>query len=261
VWEARSPYGQRTQPMRAVDTIFERIVNGQGHGHARADLHALGLPASWARYKGSYYWKARSVRTSRLYHRYEPKLTDGTIAHFLLTHPSRIIDVGQQAAVQAQQFRVTTLGDYAPGAGHRPGAYESRVIVVTWLMHRLPRRLGLLWLVPLWTAMTAMAIVALRRRHRRPWHRDGAALVLGMTGCAFVAFIPPAFFDGISTTRHMVGMNLATALAFTISIGLAASVTHQALARDRQRPGPPAGDSGRDQSSSNDPVTISPAGS
>jgi hypothetical protein len=141
--------------------------------------------------------------------------------------------------VQAQQFRVTTLGNYPPGAGHPPGAYESRVIVVTWLMHRLPPRLGLLWLVPLWLAMTAVAIAALFRRRRRPWHRDGAVVVLCMTGCAFAAFIPPAFFDGISTTRHMVGMNLATALAFTISVALAASMLYQALARARQRPEPP----------------------
>ena len=236
VWEARSPYGHRTQPMRAVDTIFESIVNG--HDNARADLHALGLPASWVRYEKTYYWKTYSVRHDRLYHRYEAKLTDSNLAHFLLTHPSRIIDVGQQAAVDAQQMRVTTLGDYPPSAGRPPGAYESRVIVVTWLMHRLPRRLGLLWLVPLWTAMAAAAIAALRRR-RRPWHRDGAVLVLCMTGCAFAAFIPPAFFDGISTTRHMVGMNLATALAFTISVALAASMIYRLLARARRHSEPP----------------------
>jgi hypothetical protein len=237
-WEAQSSYGQRTQPMRAVDTIFERIVNG--HDNARADLHALGLPASWARYARTYYWERGSVRTDPLYHRYEAKLTDGNIAHFLLTHPGRIIGVGQQAAVQAQHFRVKTLGDYPPGSGHRPGAVESRVIVVTWLAHRLPRHLGLRWLVSLWTAMAAVAIVALFRRRRRPWHRDGAVLVLCMTGCAIVAFIPPAYFDGISTTRHMVGMNLATALAFAISIALAASMIHQALAGARQRPEPAA---------------------
>lgn len=236
-WEAKSPYGQRTQPMRAVDVIFERIVNG--HDNARADLHALGLPAGWARYARTYYWKRRSVRTNRLYHRYEAKLTDGNIAHFLLTHPGRIIGVGQQAAVQAQLLRITTLGDYSPDAGHQPGASDSRVVVVTWLMHRLPRQLGLLWLVPLWTAMAAVAIVALFRRRGRPWHRDGAVLVLCMTGCAIAAFIPPAYFDGISTTRHMVGMNLATALALAISIALAASMILQALARVPRHPEPP----------------------
>jgi Na+/H+ antiporter NhaC len=34
-----------------------------------------------------------------------------------------------------------------------------------------------------------------------------------MTGCAMAAFIPPAYFAGISTTGHMVGSNLATLLA------------------------------------------------
>jgi hypothetical protein len=232
VSDVHSSYGQRTQPMRAVDTIFERIMHG--NDNKLADLHALGLPGSWARYAGHYYWDRGSVRTSPLYSRYEAKLADGNIVHFLLTHPGRIIGVGQQAAAEAQLFRVNALGDYPPAAGHQPGAVESRVIVVTWLMHRLPRHLGLLWLVPLWTAMAAVAIAALIRRRRSRWHRDGAVLVLCMTGCAIAAFIPPAYFDGISTTRHMIGMNLATVLAFAISIALAASMILQALDRALQ---------------------------
>lgn len=234
VWNAHSSYGQRTQPMRAADTIFEHIVN-RNDKTKEADLRALGLPASWSKYAGSYYWARGSVRTDPLYHRYEPKLTDGNLGRFLLAHPGRIIDVGQQAAVEDQSFRVTTLGDYSPDAGHRPGAFESRVIVITWLVQRLPRHLGLLWLVPLWVAMAVVALLALRRR-RRPWHRDGAVLVFCMTGCAVVAFIPPAFFDGISTARHMVGMNLATALAFAFSIALAASMIRQGRARARRAP-------------------------
>ena len=229
LWSARSPYSQRTQPMRVVDTIFEHIVN-PGDQAKQADLRALGLPASWSAYAGSYYWAGHSVRNDPLYHRYEPELTDGNLARFLLAHPGRIIDVGQQAAVEDQSFRVTTLGDYPPAAGHRPGALDSRVGVVTWLVQRLPRHLGLLWLVPLWVAMTLVAVLALWW-HRRPWHRDGAVLVLCMTGCAVVAFIPPAYFDGISTARHMVGMNLAAALAFAFSGALAASMIRQAWAR------------------------------
>jgi hypothetical protein len=57
-----------------------------------------------------------------------------------------------------------------------------------------------------------------------------------MTGCAAAAFIPPAYFAGISTTRHMVGTNLATALALTITIALAISMTWQALPRPRAAP-------------------------
>jgi hypothetical protein len=45
-----------------------------------------------------------------------------------------------------------------------------------------------------------------------------------MTGCAIAAFIPPAYFAGISTTRHMVGMNLATVLAFVVSVALAVTI-------------------------------------
>jgi hypothetical protein len=233
-WDYTSHYGQRLHHIQAVDMIFTDIVNKRAT--APADLRALGLPVSWSRYARHIYWARFSVRQSPLYPRYEAKLTDGNIAHFLVTHPASIISIGQQQAVLAQRFQVTTLGDYPPSAGHPPGAVESRVAVLTWLVHRLPPGLGLLWLIPLWTAMAAVAIAALRLRRGRPWHRDGAILVLCMTGCAVAAFIPVAYFAGVATTRHMAAMNLATALAFLVSAALAVSMTYQALARARQRP-------------------------
>jgi hypothetical protein len=214
LWDQTSPYAARLHHVQAVDMIFDDIVTG--HDNERADLRALGLPVSWAKYAGDYYWDTVSVRDSPLYPRYEDKLTDGNIVHFLLTHPGRAISIGQQAAVLAMQFRVTSLGDYPPSAGLAPGATESRVAVLTWLVRKLPAA-GLLWLIPLWAVMAAAALIALVRR-RVPWHRDGAILVLCMTGCAISAFIPPAYFAGISTTRHMVGMNLATALALVVSV-------------------------------------------
>jgi hypothetical protein len=240
LWDTISPLGQRLHQKQAVNMIFEDIVTR--HDNARADLRALGLPASWARYAGHSSFSPVSVRRDPRYPRYAARLSDGNIAHFLLTHPGDIISVGQHAAVLAQRFRVTTLGNYAPGAGHPRGATESRVVALSWLVHQLPARLGLLWLVPAWTAMAAIAIAALTRRRERTWHRDGAVMVLCMTGCAIAAFIPPAYFDGISTTRHMVGMNMATAIAFPVSIALALS-----MARRRDggtRPAVAARDSG-----------------
>jgi hypothetical protein len=60
-----------------------------------------------------------------------------------------------------------------------------------------------------------------------------------MTGCAFVAFFPPAYFDGISTARHMAVMNFALALAFAMSVVLAVSMIYEgARARWGSRPGP-----------------------
>jgi hypothetical protein len=243
LWDVTSPYATHLHQVQAVDMIFDDIVNG--HGNARADLRALGLPASWAKYSGDYYWDTVSVRDSPLIRQYDGKLTDGNIAHFLATHPRDLVSIAQQAAVYAQQFRVNSLGDYPPGTGHPPGAVESRVAVVSWLMSRVPAGLGLLWLIPLWAAMTAVAVAALRpgrTRRRGPpgpaarrggpeWYRDGAVAVLCLTGCAIAAFIPPAFFAGISTTRHMVGMNLATTLAFVLSLALALSMAGRGLSR------------------------------
>jgi hypothetical protein len=232
VWQDTSHYGLRLQHIQVVDMIFTDIVTKRAT--APAELRSLGLPTSWARYAGHYYWDTGSVRTNPLYSRYEGRLMDTTIAHYLVTHPSSIFTIGQSAAILAQRFRVTSLGDYAPSAHLPGGSYESRVVVLTWLVHQLPSRLGLWLYVPLWLLMTAIAVIALTRR-RRPWHRDGAVLVLCMTGSAFTAFIPPAYFAGISTTRHMVGANLSTAFAFTISAALVISMIYQAVAGVRQR--------------------------
>ena len=151
VWDYASSYGQRLHHIQAVDMIFTDIVTRRAT--APAQLRALGLPVSWARYAGHYYWDTASVRLSPLYARYTGKLTDGNITHYLLTHPASILHVGQSAAILAQRFRITSLGDYPVYAGHPKGAYESRVVVLTWLMHQLPPGLGLWWFVPLWLAM------------------------------------------------------------------------------------------------------------
>jgi hypothetical protein len=234
-WDNTSPYAGRLHHIQAVDMIFDDIVNG--HDNAAADLRALGLPVSWAKYAGDYYWKNVSVRTDPLFARYQGKLTDGNIARFLLTHPGRMVSIAQQAAVLAEQYRITSLGDYPTSAGHPPGAVESRVAVITWLMRWLSARAGLPWLLALWAAMAAVAAVSLAWRRGDSWRRDGAAVVLCMTGCAAGAFIPPAFFDGISTTRHMAGMNLATALAFAVSSALALSMIRRLVARPGRRRG------------------------
>jgi hypothetical protein len=257
-------YAKRTEPMRAVDTIFQHIV-GRNDATKAADLRALGLPASWSKYAGSFYWARHSVRNSPLYPRYEPKLTDAHMAYYFVTHPSRIITVGEQAARLGLRVRVTTLGDYPPSAGHRRGAIESRVIVFTWLAQRLPPGPALLWLVLLWLGMAAVALAALLRR-RVPWHRDAAVVALCMTGCALVGFIPPAYFDGISTARHMAVMNLALALAFAMSVALAVSMIYHGVARalrgSRPRPhpraAPPAGQPDDSASAHQPETTTSP---
>jgi hypothetical protein len=89
-----------------------------------------------------------------------------------------------------------------------------------------------------WLVLAAVAVIALRSGSRaghlaRPWHRDSAVLVLCMVGCAMLAFIPPAYYAGVATTRHMVGMNLATSLGLVVAAALAVSLIQQALTRPR----------------------------
>ena len=257
-WDATSRYAATLHREQAVNVIFKDIIirpgGGGGGGSTRpggnvsggggstrpggnvgssssgADLRALGLPVSWARYAGHGYFSKISVRHDPLYGRYGGRLNAGNITHFLLTHPLRLLNIGQQAAKFAMAFRETYLGNYAPGAGHPPGALEYRVQVVSWLVRAVPSHLGLLWLATLWTVLAAIAIAALRRGVAACWHRDAAILVLCMTGCAIIAFVPPAYFDGSATTRHLLGSNLATALACPIGAALAIARLRQVTA-------------------------------
>ena len=232
-WGNTSSYAAALQHQQAVDMIFGDIVNG--HDNAHADLRALGLPASWARYSGTYVWSRNSVRNNPLYVRYEAKFTDGNIAHFLLTHPDRIVSIGQHAAKYAMHFRVTYLGNYSPIAGHPAGALENRVVVVTSLAKSISSSLGLWWLVSLWATLAVIALRAICLRRSSPWRRDGAVVVLCMTGCAVAAFIPPAFFDGVAIARHMVGSNLASVLAVLVGLALLVSLISQPANRIGRR--------------------------
>jgi hypothetical protein len=234
-WDFTSHYGKRLHYIQAVDMIFTDIVTKKAT--APAELRSLGLPVSWAKYAGRYYWDVGSVRTAPDFGRYSARLGDGMILRYLVTHPGSIVSVGQQAAIYAQVTRITQLGDYQPSAGHPPGTVDSRVVLFTWLMHRLPPGLGLWLYVPVWLALSALAIGALwMGKRRQPWHRDAAVLVLCMVACAAASFIPPAYFAGISTTRHMVGANLASALAFIVGVGLAASMVRQLVTRRSRQP-------------------------
>jgi hypothetical protein len=236
-WDSTSQLAARLHREQAIDVIFEDLVPRHDPTTV-ADLRALGLPDSWARYAGTDAYGASSVLRNPQWQRYQSRLSDATIVKFYLTHPDRILTVGQKAASDAMGLRNPREGDYAPSAGHPPGALENRVAVLTWLMRELPRGTGLYLLVPLWLAMAGLAIAALLVGGGPAWRRDGAVLVLCMTSCSIAAFVPPAFFAGISTTRHMVGMNLATALAVTGSVALGLSMGRQAASRARRGPDP-----------------------
>ena len=227
--DATSPYATLLHQEQIVQMIFVDLITPQ-HGLAanEADLHALGLPASWASYAGDGFFAPHSVYHDPLYARYASKLTDTNLAGFLLSHPVALIRTGQLAADSALQFRAF-LGSYSPAAGHPPGTLEDRVAVVSSLVSAIPAGLGLLWLIPLWAVMAALGWWTLRlRRGLGGWQADCGCLVLMLTGCAVAAFVPAAFFAGV--VRHMTGANLATALAFVFSAVLLCSLVRHGIA-------------------------------
>jgi hypothetical protein len=230
--DATNPYAQLLEREQVVDTIFEDIVTSHGAA-AAADLRELGLPARWVAYAGTDFWTSSSVANDPLFPRYASKLTDTSLVRFELTHPTLLVSIGQHAAQQALAFRVNYLGNYAPSAGHPPGALENRVDLLTSIVAAVPASLGLVWLLQLWAAMAIVATWALRAgRPTAPWHRDAALTILLLTGCAVAAFIPAAYLDGIEITRHMLGMNLATALACVLTATLLASMIRRGVSEE-----------------------------
>jgi hypothetical protein len=234
-----SPYTKLLQQEDVVDTIFSSIVTPGADNTAA--LRALGLPLSWQRYAGGDYWSDPSPASDPLYPRYVNQLTDTNLAHFYATHPGYLLSIGQRTATAALRLRVAYLGNYAPSADSPPGALDNRVTIVSGLVPSLSG-LGLAWLVPLWLVMLLTARTAWRKRARTPWRGDAAILLLCLTGCAVIAFIPAAYFDGTETTKHMVGMNLATGLTIPVCLAMLASLLDEPTGepeREQEAPATP----------------------
>jgi hypothetical protein len=239
--DAASPYTKQLHQEQVVDVIFSDIVpRGITVQHAQASLRALGLPASWQKYAGHNFWSKPSVYNNPLYSQYANRLTDTNLARYLLTHPLKTLEIAQTSAVDAMDLRVTYLGSYAPSARLAPGILEDRVGIVSSLVGVIPTQLGLFWLIPLWAVMLALSVVTLRRPRAASWHHDAAVATIGLAGCAMTAFVPAAFFDGVETTRHMLGMSMATALAFAVCATLLASLLRRGLRQEGPRGQPEA---------------------
>jgi hypothetical protein len=73
-WDRASNYATLLHREQVVDVVFSEIVTAHDD-HARADLRALGLPPSWAKYAGTNSFSSVSVRHDPLYPRYEAKLS------------------------------------------------------------------------------------------------------------------------------------------------------------------------------------------
>ena len=225
---------RRSHQEQVVDVIFDDIVNG--HDNAAADLHALGLPASWASYAGDGFWAPHSVYHDPLYPEYTSRLTDANLARFLLTHPMALLKVGQQAADDALVLRVDYLGSYAPSAGQPEAAIENRVTVLESIVQAIPD-----WPRP---ALAAPAVGRDGRGGRCGPCGDGTGRAGSATAptrsCCWSdarspASCPAAYFAGVETTRHMLGTNLATALAFILSATLTGSMVRRSIADEGSR--------------------------
>ncbi len=109
-------------------------------------------------------------------------------------------------------MRVSYLGSYSPSAGHPAGTLENRVGVVTSIVDALPAGLGLFWLVPLWGVMAGTALLDAAPPRPARWHRDAAYGDL-VPDRVRGRRVHPGCLLRAGHHRHMLGSNMATALA------------------------------------------------
>jgi hypothetical protein len=173
--------------------IFDSIVDGSHD--TEADLAALGLPPSFARFVGTGWWAPGSGQFDPEYARYRHLITRSNVAKYYFSHPWRTVQILQKAAQDQLTARAPNLGSYALDSGEPPQAQEFRVPVLSGLT-RLVAPLGLFFLVPLWS-FTLWGGLSLRRLRR-----DVSVVVLLLLGTAISQFVLAALLEGVEGVKH-----------------------------------------------------------
>lgn len=201
--------GEDSAEINAFNVIFMSIVDGEHN--TRADLAALGLPASFAQYAHNGWWHPNPARTDPLYPRYQDQITRANVAQYYLKHPLRTLEVLQHAASDLLRARPHYLTSFDKGSGYPPDAQEYRVPVVSLLTLQLVP-LGLFLIVPLWIATF---VAGLRRKHGNPAMRVVVPFLLAI---AISQFLIAGLGDGIENIKHQVIALFSTLIAVVMAV-------------------------------------------
>lgn len=188
-----STAGSEYREANVYHAIFDSILDGDHD--TQADLAALGLPSSFARYVGTNFWADNSAQHDPDYERYRHQITTGNLLKYYVQHPGRTLAILQRGAQDQLTARPANLGNFGPNSGEPPKAREYRVPVISGLTG-LVAPLGLFFLVPLWGLIAWGGVWLWRRR------RDISVVVFVLLGTAVSQFVIAALGEGIEGVKH-----------------------------------------------------------
>ncbi len=164
--------------------------------------------------------------------RYEDRMTYGTIASFLVTHPGVTARIAYHALDDFGAARPDYLGSYPVDAALPPGAQEKRLALFSMFVRDIGGGLML-------TIVTLLGIAAVPwwRRTSDPRRRAFVATVLCAAALTWAQFLTAVYGEAIENTKHLVFAVLAGGL--TLVLAAAAATTAGA-----GRPGDPAREGG-----------------
>lgn len=212
--------------INAYNVAFVRIVDG--HHDTKADLRALGLPPSYARYAGQSWFTPHSAAATSQASTALRRITLAADLRYDATHPLRTLGLLNESAREVLQMRPTYLGNYTAGHGEPAYAEEDRVGIVSSLL-RTVARLGLVALIVVWSVLGSLAYLAVRDYAPGSARRTFGVVIGFLTVASIVEFFVVALTEGIETTKHGVFATLPLALAGVFAIAHVAACVRRPL--------------------------------
>ncbi|MFC9326689.1 hypothetical protein [Kitasatospora sp. NPDC057015] len=208
----------QTEPFKVInptEVVFVGLLGSSPDPAASAV--ELGLPADFAQYAGRSWWTPDPPQNDPRWPQVRDRMTYGTIAGFLLTHPGIAADIALGAVEDFDAARPTYLGSYPVDAGEPPGAQESRLAVFGALLRLLGGGPLLLIVLGLGTG-AAWRLSALRQHPRR---RALVSALLCLAGVTAAQFLTAAYGEAIEGVKHQVFAIYAAGLALVVAAAAA----------------------------------------
>ncbi|RSM83463.1 hypothetical protein DL991_02640 [Amycolatopsis sp. WAC 01375] len=199
--------GDDSREINMFNTIFLTIVDGRHD--TRADLAALGLPASFGQYAGNGWWHPKPATLDPEYPKYREQISRRNVVEYFATHPLRTTEILNRAAGDLLTARPPYLGSFDRAAGFAPETQEYRVPIVS-TVTKLLSPLGFFALLPIW------ALIAWRGWRTR---REAVGVTLGfLLAVAVGQFALAALGDGLENVKHQVIALFCTVLGVALAL-------------------------------------------
>ncbi|MGR0158715.1 glycan biosynthesis hexose transferase WsfD [Paenarthrobacter nitroguajacolicus] len=193
------------------------------------DLRWLGLDQSFINAMGTTVASSRSAVYNPLYHQFAEEISLGKIAVFYITHPERLINMGERGITAMLTPELGYVGSYMESANHEPYEKERRFPVVLGLFSAMKAVPVAFVGVQLLTILLGFA-VAVRKRSA-----IGRLAVVMALGC-WLQFWAVMLTEGQSEIyKHMIIAGFMAALCGPLLVALISILASDPQARLSQK--------------------------